>query len=51
MVITKAENQIFGSFRLKTKEKKRLTNNFVAAACPGGCKGGGGTSAIGGHRW
>ena len=29
MVITKAENQIFGSFHVKTKDKKRLTNNIL----------------------
>ena len=41
MVITKAENQIFGSFHVKTKDKKRLTNNFAGASCPGGRKRGG----------
>ena len=40
MEILKAENHLFGSFHLKTKDKIRLTNNFVAAACPRGRKGG-----------
>ena len=36
----KAENHIFDTFHVKTKEKPRLTTSFLAAACPGGREGG-----------